>query len=69
LKGGLQQIFWTKFRNVSFGPPFQISIEFWQKSLEIMIFVEKKNFLTKFWGLRQKLSIKSDEFTPGPLEI
>jgi hypothetical protein len=30
-----------------------------------MIFVEKK-FLTKFWGLRQKLSIKSDEFTSPP---
>jgi hypothetical protein len=30
-----------------------------------MIFVEKK-FLNKLWGLRQKLSIKSDEFTPSP---
>jgi hypothetical protein len=24
----------------------------------------KKKFKTKFWGLRQKLSIKSDKFTP-----
>jgi hypothetical protein len=30
-----------------------------------MIFVEKK-LLKKFWGLHQKLSIKSDEFTPPP---
>jgi hypothetical protein len=30
-----------------------------------MIFVEKK-FKKKFWGLRQKLFIKSDEFTPPP---
>jgi hypothetical protein len=30
-----------------------------------MIFVEK-TVLKIFWGLRQKLSIKSDEFTPPP---
>jgi hypothetical protein len=30
---------------------------------KIMIFVEKK-IQTKFWGFRQKLSIKSGEFTP-----
>jgi hypothetical protein len=53
-------------KNVSFGPPFTISIKFRQKSLKIMIFVEKK-FLTKFWGLHQKLSIKYDEFTPPNL--
>jgi hypothetical protein len=29
-------------KNVSFGPPFEISIEFQQKSLKIVIFVEKK---------------------------
>jgi hypothetical protein len=30
-----------------------------------MIFVEKK-FKQNFGGLRQELSIKSDEFTPSP---
>jgi hypothetical protein len=36
-KGGPKKTFWIKFRNVSFGPPFEISIEFRQKSLKIMI--------------------------------
>jgi hypothetical protein len=35
-------------KNFSFGPPFEISIEFRQKSLKIMIFVEKQNFKQNF---------------------
>jgi hypothetical protein len=31
---GSKDIFWTKFRNVSFGLPFEISTEFRQKSLK-----------------------------------
>jgi hypothetical protein len=52
--------------NVSFGPPFEISVEFRQKSLKFLIFVEKKFSIQNFWGLRQKLSIKSDELLPLP---
>jgi hypothetical protein len=52
-------------KNVSFGPPFEISIEFRQKSLKNYDFCWKK-FLNKIFG--EKLSIKSDEFTP-PNEI
>ncbi len=42
-QGGTKGNFWTKFRNVSFGPPFETSTEFRQKSLKIMIFVEKNS--------------------------
>jgi hypothetical protein len=49
---------------VSFDPPFEISIEFRQKSLKNYDFCRKKKFSTKFWDLREKLSIKSDEFPP-----
>jgi hypothetical protein len=48
--------------NVSFGPPFEILIEFRQKSLKNY----EKKIYAKFWGLHQKSSIKSDEFTPPP---
>jgi hypothetical protein len=41
-------------KNVSFGPPFEISIEFRQKSLKIMIFVEKK-ILNKIFGSSPKI--------------
>jgi hypothetical protein len=41
-------------KNISFGPPFEISIEFWQNLLKIMIFVEKK-ILNKIMGTSPKI--------------
>jgi hypothetical protein len=52
-------------KNVSFGSPFEISIEFRQKSLKNYDFVEK-NFKQNFGDFAKKLHIKSDEFTHPP---
>jgi hypothetical protein len=53
-------------KNISFGPPFEISIKFRKKSLKNIILVEKKNLRKNFEEFAKNYPLNPMSLPPHP---